>query len=1093
MTETEIQIPPAFQWLTVPLAAGLWPKGNEVGMKSIKEALLESVTRLRGLVGDVGTVAREVPGTFTGPASQQFGLFMQNLATGIDELARGGEQLAAFAGQTGLAIKTAKLTMLAQMSFTAEQIVEWAGTLWGLAAEPEIEAEGRLVMARIARQFARSVASGAISQGAINAGVQGIEILEGDRSKWDWSSFLESLGIGATSAVVSSLLHTGAGVLAPSVTDSVAGNVAVGAIDGVVNSEAVNAVLGAGQNPGFAAVASAFGGGLGARDSRAGGRHGGDLQVPDVHVPAPPDLGADGPPGPSGSHVPGMSADELSAYSYGGGKLPVLSRGTVVPGIYSESGDMLVEGNPHGPADTATWLGKRPVWGEGGPIVLLGGGAGGRAGAGSGIADYAQALAHRTGHVVIASKASVLQARDESDESWVDYFSGTLVADGKGGHELVSAGDDGWTAFKPDGTSHPVGSVLSRVMTSFGVDYKPPEDAPRTPVLWNRNVPALPRPATWHAVYPPVSAHAWKEAEGLVHVWDHHPLVIDTGLDATVQRHQRDQDIAAVAHVLAHGPGPASGAEPGENRRAAQGLARTLGGRRGTQPYGGLRGGAPSGSDGRSGADEGSASGAERAGTDYGPAIGLETEFRGSQVLLPPGEDTYGFDELVTRGDNLLKIVFDEAGGKPILEAVTTPARVVQGGRDDGRAEPSKVLNAVDDVANKLAQARSRATLTQIFPPGSYRVDETADDLRVLNNGPEKLVHLTVGAALAALAGSHGLMRHVAEKMRPDPPADVARTDLLAGLGYGQWAAGHYDEWLNDNPRYQSQSGPADRAELEGALALGFTQVAAVTWGPSSVQPKDRAAVVSRESLGAVRSGLGPVPRAFLEDQADALREHLTGAFSRLANPDHRTLDLSERIPGKQDPNQPFSAMDASRPTVGQYLDNLLLHDPERVIDQEEALGVRTNFTELDSNPAANGAARIFPPVIRVELRSYVPRDPTMAQIRGSFVVAAGKTLDAFNHARGLHGAPPFPGRRLEVATAAEPPATAAGPHTQPDISTAAEPPATTAELPATTAGATGSRGGQGSVAGTASASSQAARQPGGSLWSRLKPGPKKR
>ena len=103
-------------------------------------------------------------------------------------------------------------------------------------------------------------------------------------------------------------------------------------------------------------------------------------------------------------------------------------------------------------------------------------------------------------------------------------------------------------------------------------DFEPPQGPLDKPVLWNTDVPALPRPVDGHAVYPPVPDDVRDVATKLVFRWDHHPFVIETGLKETVQRYQHQQDIAAVSHVLMHGrsrvPEPSS-----EQERPFEGLA----------------------------------------------------------------------------------------------------------------------------------------------------------------------------------------------------------------------------------------------------------------------------------------------------------------------------------------------------------------------------------------------------------------------------------------------------------------------------------------------------------------------------------------
>ncbi|GAA4509200.1 hypothetical protein GCM10023191_070070 [Actinoallomurus oryzae] len=383
----------------------------------------------------------------------------------------------------------------------------------------------------------------------------------------------------------------------------------------------------------------------------------------------------------------------------------------------------------------------------------------------------------------------------------------------------------------------------------------------------------------------------------------------------------------------------------------------------------------------------------------FAPASGFEVELHGFRVVLPPGEDPQEYGILVTR-PGLLDIVLDTAGGVPILEVVTKAARNLAGGQDDGRAERSEVLEAFADVLRRLMAARDGARLSRIFrEEDGYEVDPLAEHLPVRRNpagrNPDSagimLVHHT---ATAPLSGLVELMKHVAGQMRREsPPVQAAHADLWAAVRYGGWAASLYDGWLADHPEYEAVSDPADRADLEGALAFGFTQVAATARGRSTgTLPKDYSAVTSRDSLAAIRSALGAAPRAFLEDQAQYLRDGFTHVFG--SDP------LSRLLP--HDWGQP-------RATIGQYLDNLLTASPERPIDQHEALAVRTNYNELDANPV-NGIPLINPAVVRIETRPYASTSQNLATIRHDAERLARVSLRLFNQGRELRGLAPVGG-----------------------------------------------------------------------------------
>ncbi|MCW2901338.1 MAG: rane protein of unknown function, partial [Streptosporangiaceae bacterium] len=399
-----------------------------------------------------------------------------------------------------------------------------------------------------------------------------------------------------------------------------------------------------------------------------------------------------------------------------------------------------------------------------------------------------------------------------------------------------------------------------------------------------------------------------------------------------------------------------------------------------------------------------------------GPAGGFEAELHGYGVELPANSSHEEYGVIVSR-PGLLTIVLDRHGGMPVLEVVSDPARDLVGARDDGRAERAEVVAAFRDVLRRLAAARVRTRLSRIFPESAgYDVDPLAADLPLRRYDSNTiLVHHT---ATSPLSGLVGLMEHVAPHMRRESrPVETAYQDLLAGVRYGARGLARYDAWLEAYPDWAESSRPVDRYELEGALALGSTQVAATTHGRRPL-PKDHSAGTSRDSLVAIRSGLGTAPQAFLESMQDVLRADFEEIFGNRSARDGSAL-LPRLLP-----------LDWGRPraTVGQYFDNLLLQIPERFIDQHEALAVRSNWGQLDDN-RVNGVSLINPPVVRVELRPYAPLQSSETTIVEELGTLSDLSLSLYNAGRALYGLPQV-GGPLPVYGMAAPMAPEAGPAT---------------------------------------------------------------
>ncbi|MEV1082696.1 hypothetical protein AB0I98_31460 [Streptomyces sp. NPDC050211] len=398
----------------------------------------------------------------------------------------------------------------------------------------------------------------------------------------------------------------------------------------------------------------------------------------------------------------------------------------------------------------------------------------------------------------------------------------------------------------------------------------------------------------------------------------------------------------------------------------------------------------------------------------FGPASGLEAELHRYRVELPRGAAVEEFGDIVELPD-LLTITLDKAGGVPVPEIVTKPARGLVRGPADGRAERSEVQVAVNDVMSRLRRARPGTRIGQIFPESEgYVVDPLAEDLPVRINeaGYATLVHHTATAPTSRLVM---FIKHVRDVMRREsPPVQIAHEDAGAGLAFGAWARQDFARWLSQYPRWADAANPWDGDELEGAIALGYTQVAATVRGGTldwTQRPKDLTAVASRDSLAALRSSLGDGPRAYLEHRARSIAARFAETVVRGGG----VLDLPLTMSGGP-----------LRATVGQYLDNLLLHRPERFVSQYEALGIRTEFRTLDANPDHQGRALIVPAVVRLEARSYASMEQTPQTIERDSDTLAVLSLNLYNEARLDRGLPPV-GRPLAPAQPAvlfAPPAT---------------------------------------------------------------------
>ncbi|MEU7288280.1 glycosyltransferase, partial [Streptomyces flaveolus] len=383
-------------------------------------------------------------------------------------------------------------------------------------------------------------------------------------------------------------------------------------------------------------------------------------------------------------------------------------------------------------------------------------------------------------------------------------------------------------------------------------------------------------------------------------------------------------------------------------------------------------------------------------------AAGFEAELHEYGVLLPPDASEDDYDVLVDTPT--LTITLDMGAAGPILEVVSKATRVLSGAADDGRQEKSAVLAQFDDVLTRLRKARANDRLDRVFPAeAGYRVDPLAGELRLRPGakGPtERLfLHYTVGIPLAGIIP---FLEHVRQQGRQDTAiTQAAQGHLADALRFGRETASPFHQWLAANLEFQRLARPDDVPALEGFLALAYTQVAALAQGTLSHvnMPKNFSAVTSRVSLAGARAGLGTAGQFFLEEHATTIARHFADSFRSYFKEVRDVPDiLADWIP-------PRWAGDRRSPgTIGQYLANALLARPDLFLGQDTALGVRTDFQELDHNRLPDGTPRLDPPVVVLELRSYGTRYASRQDLLHNYATLEGQALRLYNEARQLRG-----------------------------------------------------------------------------------------
>ncbi|HEY6496512.1 MAG TPA: hypothetical protein VIZ43_24825, partial [Trebonia sp.] len=306
------------RWMADVVAGQNWPEADEDGLRDAAEGWDRVAADLWGLGDDIGGVTRQVDLGYSGAGSGSFHQFMGQLASAPGQLAPALAQVGNVTAQAALDTETAKLMILAQVAWTAGEL------LWMLESPltwPEIPgliAASRYVIGRVALRLLESAARSAVQMTVMDLGVQGVEVALGDRKGIDWREVLSSMQVGAFAGAVAGAFHLGAEKLAPKFVSSLAGKVTMGAVDGAVTGEAVNLAFAGGQSPGLAVLSGLVGAAGAAGKERIRGYKAGrgGPGVPGIRLPGAPRLAG---PELEPLLAPGTSDDESGTSDDGPG------------------------------------------------------------------------------------------------------------------------------------------------------------------------------------------------------------------------------------------------------------------------------------------------------------------------------------------------------------------------------------------------------------------------------------------------------------------------------------------------------------------------------------------------------------------------------------------------------------------------------------------------------------------------------------------------------------------------------------------------------------------------------------------------------
>ena len=214
-----IEIPPELDWVVKIAAGQAWPQGDEDRLSDLGDVWYATQSQLSAVNHDIGPMASGMRDALSGPAADQFGLFVKQLNDTMPLLVETTGQLGSMSKETAVQTQYSKLMILLQLIWMAEQIIEWSSTVWGLAVVPEIEAVGRVVIQQVAKRFVMSVVSATAIQTGMDALVQAFQMFVlKDRTTWNTQNTAGAAEMGAMAGGVGGVFHEVGHFFAPDFT-----------------------------------------------------------------------------------------------------------------------------------------------------------------------------------------------------------------------------------------------------------------------------------------------------------------------------------------------------------------------------------------------------------------------------------------------------------------------------------------------------------------------------------------------------------------------------------------------------------------------------------------------------------------------------------------------------------------------------------------------------------------------------------------------------------------------------------------------------------------------------------------------------------
>ncbi|MFD4879893.1 hypothetical protein ACFWOB_41935, partial [Streptomyces sp. NPDC058420] len=280
-----VDMPPELAWVARLAVGQAWPKGNEDNLQALGQAWNDAAQELKGISGQLGQSGNGVLESVGGQVADEFRGFVTQLESTLPEMAESAGQLGKLGKHTAVQVEYSKYMILGQLILLAAQIAEWA--FFAPEVIPLAVTGARVAVKMILRRLLISIATGIALNVGLDAAVQTIQFLKGDRTEWSTDNTVSAVISGAIGGAMGGIFFGAGSVFAPKFAHSLFGKGILGAATGLGTAGIMYGIYHSGEDEFGSSVTAGLLGALGGGGKRRFGGKGDTVQVDPVHVNLP--------------------------------------------------------------------------------------------------------------------------------------------------------------------------------------------------------------------------------------------------------------------------------------------------------------------------------------------------------------------------------------------------------------------------------------------------------------------------------------------------------------------------------------------------------------------------------------------------------------------------------------------------------------------------------------------------------------------------------------------------------------------------------------------------------------------------------------